>query len=63
MEKIGDQSWKELLKIVGKTVEDSGRMLRRESPFTAEELKDLQRTLEHSANTLKIIRKSADKEV
>jgi hypothetical protein len=63
MERIGDQTWKELLQSVGKNVEAAGRMLQRKPAFTSEELSELQQTLETSAETIKRVRTSAADQV
>jgi cytochrome c556 len=48
--------WKQLRKDVGKNVEDTGRMLRREKPFTKEDLTDLRDTLNLAAESIQTIR-------
>jgi predicted transcriptional regulator len=48
--------YKELLKTVGKSVEEIGKSLARDEEFTNEELQDLENALLRSANTVKQIR-------
>lgn len=48
--------YKELLKTVGKNVEEIGKNLARDEEFTNEELQDLENALLRSSSTIKQIR-------
>lgn len=52
---MNDQ-WTELRKEIGKVVEDSGRMLRRDPAFTKEDLTALRDTLNSAAELVQTVR-------